>query len=225
LLLKSKIFSKKLDPFFVYRYSITTLFSIFFPMSIDPKTIQELRSLTGISIAKCKSALEEADGDINAAIDHLRKQGESAAAKRSDRATPEGAVLSYIHDHKIGVLIQLGCETDFVAKNEDFQKLGMDIAMHIVASSPLYLSPEDISEEVKAKEIEIYKEQLKDSNKPEEIMNKIMDGKIKKFTEENALLTQPFVKDSDMTIEQLLKDATLKMGEKIVVVDFKRMSI
>ena len=194
-------------------------------MSVSAQDVAQLRAITGISMGKCKTALEETGGDKEKAIAYLRKQGEVTADKRSDRETTQGAIITYVHDNKMGVILKLTCETDFVAKNADFINLGKDIAMHIVASNPLYISPEDIDQEEIKKEKEIYIAQLEKENKPEHILEKILEGKIKKFKEENALLTQSFVKNPDISVGELIKQAIAKMGENICVGDFKRMCI
>lgn len=173
----------------------------------------------------CKRALEEANGDENKAVDILRKKGESKAASRSERATGQGVVVSYIHtNNKLGVLLQLGCETDFVARNEDFQALAKDIAMHAAAMNPLYISPNDVPQELIEKEKEIWRAQLAKEGKPEKMFDKIMEGKEKKFREEVSLLKQPFVKNPELLVEKLITDAMLKIGENVRVVRFTRYS-
>lgn len=195
-------------------------------MSIDIHQLKSLRDKTGVSIQLCKSALEEANGDEAKAIEILRKKGAAKAEKRSDRSTGEGTVQSYIHGNgKIGVLIQLNCETDFVAKNEEFVQLARDLAMHVAATAPKHTSPDEVPAELVAKEKEIWTEQLQKEGKPENIMENILTGKEKKFREENALLTQQFVKNPDKTVGELLKEAIHKLGENITVGDFMRYSI
>lgn len=184
-----------------------------------------LREKTGVSLSSCKRALEEAAGDELMAIDILRKKGEAKAVERGQRATGEGIVASYVHsNNKIGVLVQLGCETDFVAKSDDFKNLGKDLAMQIAATNPLCIRPGDIDEQILIKEREIWAEQLKKEGKPAQIVDKILEGKEKKFREEQALLTQTFVKDPERTIENLLSDGVLKLGENIQIVAFTRYS-
>lgn len=198
---------------------------VFFGMAISLEQIKALREKTGVSMQSCKKALEETNGNEDKAIDILRKKGEAKAVERSERATGQGVVASYIHtNNKIGVLVQLGCETDFVAKNEDFQALGRDIAMHVAAMNPLYLSPADVQPELVEKEREIWKSQLAKEGKPEKMWDKIMEGKEKKFREEVSLLSQPFVKNPEITIEKLIADALLKLGENIKVMRFTRYS-
>lgn len=174
----------------------------------------------------CKKALEETKGDESKAIDWLRKKGEAKAIERGERTTGEGIVVSYIHgNNKIGVLVQLGCETDFVARSPDFQQLAKDIAMHVAAMNPLVIAPEEVQPELVEKEREIWKAQLAKEGKPEAMVDKILVGKEKKFREEIALLKQPFVKDSEMNIEKLVSDAVLKLGENIKVVRFTRYAL
>lgn len=188
--------------------------------------IKSLREKTGVSMQACKKALEEAGADEKKAVEILRKKGETKAVERGERTAGEGVVVSYIHGNgKIGVLVQLGCETDFVAKNEDFQALAKDIAMHAAAMNPLYISPTEVSSELVEKEKEIWKGQLAKEGKPEKMFDKILVGKEKKFREEVSLLTQPFVKNPEVTIEKLLADAILKLGENIKLVRFTRYSI
>lgn len=187
--------------------------------------IQSLREKTGVSLQSCKKALEESHGDLGKAIEILRKKGEVKAVERAGRETGQGVVASYIHSNvKLGALVQLGCETDFVARGEDFQVLAKDIAMHVAASNPLYISPDDVSSELVEKEREIWKSQFAKEGKPEKMFPQIMKGKEKKFREEISLLTQPFVKNPEMTVEQLIKDAMLKLGENIRIVRFNRFS-
>lgn len=192
-------------------------------MSISLELIKQLRDSTGVSMTSCKKALEETNGDIQKAVDLLRKKGEAKAVERSERSTGQGTVASYIHQNgKIGVLVQLGCETDFVAKNEDFQQLARDIAMHIAGMSPLSLTPEEVPTEIINKEKEIWREQLANEGKKEDIIENIMQGKEKKFREESSLLKQAFIKNPEVTIEQLLNEAIIKLGENIKVMNFAR---
>ncbi|MEW6456047.1 MAG: translation elongation factor Ts [Acidobacteriota bacterium] len=185
--------------------------------------VKELRNRTGISIMECKKALEESKGDIEKAIEILRKKGFERAEKISGRETYQGAIGSYIHmKGKIGVLVELGCETDFVSQNEEFQNLVKDIAMHIAAMNPKYISQDSIPENILNKEREIYRDQLISSGKPEAVIEKIIDGKMKKFYEEVCLLEQPFVKDEKMKVKQYLAHYINKFGENIVVRRFVR---
>lgn len=188
--------------------------------------IKNLRERTGAGIVEVKKALEEADGNDEKAIEILRKRGQEKAMKKSDRAAGEGVVSSYIHSNgRVGAIVKLLCETDFVGRNEEFKALAQDIAMHITAANPKYLKPEDVSAEVVAKEKEIWTAQLEAEKKPEDIMNKILEGKEKKFREENALLTQPFIKNSDQTIGELLTEKISKIGENIQIGDFSRFEL
>lgn len=195
-------------------------------MNATLEQIKELREQTGVSMMNCKTTLNETNGDMDKAIDILRKKGEIKAASRSDRATGQGVVTSYIHsNNKLGVLLHLGCETDFVAKNEDFISLAKEIAMHIAASAPLYMDPSEVPEELIEKEKEIWRDLLKQEGKPEKMWDQIMEGKENKFRDEVSLLKQPFVKNPETTIEQLLTDSMMKIGENIKIEKFKRFAI
>lgn len=191
---------------------------------VQASEVQKLRQKTGISMMECKKALEEAGGDFEEAFKILRQKGEKVAVKKSEREAGQGVVEAYIHGNgRVGVLLRLSSETDFVAKNEEFKKLAHDIAMHIAAMNPHYISPEDIPREVKEAERQIYQEQNKD--KPEEIRQKIIEGKLQKFAEENSLLNQPFIKNEDKTVGEVIKEAISKLGENIKVGDFARFEI
>ena len=195
-------------------------------MAISAKQVQELRERTGAGMMECKRALEETNGDMEKAIDLLRTKGAAKAAKRAGRETREGAVGSYIHmGGRIGVLVELSCETDFVARNEMFQSLIKDLAMHIAAADPLAIDESGIPSEVAERERAIYVEQVKAEGKPEKIWDKIVDGKMKKFFQERTLLQQPFVKNPDMTVQQLIAESAAKTGENIVVRRFVRYSV
>ena len=195
-------------------------------MAVSLDQIKELREMTGASMMACKKALEESGGDLQKAVEYLRKKGEAKAAERSDRSTGQGAVASYIHGNsRLGVLVQLGCETDFVAKTDDFKGLAYDIAMHAAAMNPLNINPDEVSHELLEKEREIWKAQLINEGKNEKMIDNILVGKEKKFREENALLKQAFVKNPEITIEQVLMDAQTRMGENIKVVRFSRFSL
>lgn len=190
------------------------------------KDIQQLRAQTGAGIMDVKKALEEASGDVEKAKDILRKRGAAIAAKKGSREAKEGLVVSYIHaGSKVGVLLKLYCETDFVALTEEFQQLARDIAMHIAATDPEYLSPKDIPHEVMDKEKEIYKEQFKDSGKSDDVTNKIIEGKLNKFVGEVSLLQQAFVKDQDKSIAKLIEEHIAKLGENIQVGEFVRYEL
>ena len=193
---------------------------------ISAKDVKELRDRTGAGMMECKGALSEAGGDMERAIDILRAKGAAKAAKRAERETREGAVGSYIHmGGKIGVLVEVGCETDFVARNDEFQKLVRDIAMHIAAASPVAVRREDFAADLVERERGVYREQMKESGKPEQIWDKIIDGKIEKFYAEQALLEQPFVKDPDITVGELITSASAKTGEKVEVRRFTRYAL
>ena len=195
-------------------------------MAITAKDVKELRDRTGAGMMECKSALEEAGGDAEKAIDILRAKGAAKAAKRSGREASEGTVGSYVHmGGKIGVLIEVNCETDFVARNDEFQRLVRDIAMHIAAANPSAVRREDIDADLIERERGVYREQMRESGKPEHIWDKIVDGKLEKFYEEAALLEQPFVKNQDITVGQLITDASSKTGENIVVRRFTRFAL
>lgn len=192
-------------------------------MPISAEQIKALREKTGVSMQACKKALEETSGDESKAIDVLRKKGEAKAIERRERITGQGVITSYIHsNNKIGVLLQLGCETDFVAKSDDFQYLAKEIAMHAAAMNPLYVSPDEVPAELVEKEREIWKMQLAKEGKPEKMFDKILEGKEKKFREEISLLSQPFVKNPEISVEKLIADVMLKLGENIKIVRFTR---
>lgn len=188
--------------------------------------IKKIRERTGAGIVVIKKALDEANGNEEKAIEILRKEGQSKAVKKADREAHEGIVASYVHsNNRVASLVKLYCETDFVARNSEFQELAKDIAMHIVAMAPKYLKPEEVTEEAVEKEKEIWKAQLAQEGKPVEMVEKIMGGKEKKFREEAALLTQPFVKDPSMTIQQLVVEKIGKIGEKIEIGEFSRIEL
>jgi elongation factor Ts len=185
--------------------------------------IKALRERTGAGIVEVKKALDEAKGNEEQAIEILRKNGQAKAVKKGDRETAEGVVVSYIHSNqRVGALVKLACETDFVARNEEFQELAHDIAMHITALAPKYIRPEEVTEVDLAKEKEIWAEQLANEGKPAEMLEKILGGKEAKFRNESALLTQPFIKNPDVTIEQLITEKIHKLGENIQVTSFVR---
>jgi elongation factor Ts len=188
--------------------------------------IKELRELTGAGIMDVKEALLEAGDDRDAALDILRKKGMAKLAKKADRVAKEGIVESYIHaGGRIGALVELNCETDFVARTEDFKNLAKELALHIAAANPLYVSREDVPAEVVAKEMEIYKEQSAGAGKSEDVMQKMMEGKLEKYFEESCLLEQPFVKDSGKKISDLISESTAKMGENVQVRRFARFML
>ncbi|MEX0980349.1 MAG: translation elongation factor Ts [Gemmatimonadota bacterium] len=195
-------------------------------MAISAKDVKTLRDRTAAGMMDCKRALEETEGDMEAAIDLLRSRGAAKAAKRADKAANEGTIGSYVHfGGRIAVIVELNCETDFVANTDDFQQLAKDIAMHVAAANPLAVSAEDIPEDVVERERQVYLEQVRNEGKPEAIQEKIVDGKMRKFFEETTLLKQPFVKDPDRTVEQLITDTAAKTGEKINVARFARFEV
>lgn len=195
-------------------------------MSVDTKKIMALREQTGAGMVAVKKALDEAMGDEAKAIEILRKQGQKAAAKKQERETKEGLVYAYVHTTgKIGALVEVLCETDFVARNEDFKELCNDLAMQIVATDPLYLHQTDVPAEVIDKEKDIYREALLNEGKPATMVEKIIEGKLGKYFEEVCLLNQPFIKDEDKTIGDLIEEKTAKLGEKLEVRRFQRFQI
>jgi elongation factor Ts len=194
-------------------------------MGISAEQVKELREKTGVGFMECKSALQEANGDMEAAVTVLRKRGLASAAKKSGRETKDGLIGSYIHNGKIGVLVEVNCESDFVAKNTDFQNLVKDLAMHVAASDPRFLSKEDVTEEVLAKEREIYKEQARSTGKPENVLDKIVEGRISKFYSEACLLEQPFVKEPAITVREHVAAHIQKIGENIQIRRFVRLKL
>lgn len=195
---------------------------------IDPKLIAQLRTQTGAGIVDCKKALEESGGDFAGAVEQLRKRGQKVAANKQERETKEGLVYAYTHSNgKAGALVELLCETDFVARNDDFKQLAHDVALQIVAMNPLYVRPDDVPTEVIDKEIEIYKEQMGGtlSGKPQEMIDKIMQGKVAKYYEEVCLLKQKFIKEDSMTVEDVITRIIAKVGENIQVRRFSRFSL
>jgi elongation factor Ts len=194
--------------------------------TISAAMVKELREKTGAGIMDCKEALSECNGDISKAVDFLRKKGLATAAKRAGRATTEGIIESYIHmDSKLGVLVEISCETDFVAKNDDFKEFAKNIAMHIAATNPVSIRPEEVPEETIEKEKEIYRAQVLEMGKPEQIVDKIVEGKLKKFFKESCLMNQDYVRDPNITIEDLLNEMVAKIGENITIKRFARFKI
>ena len=194
-------------------------------MSISAEQVKELREKTGVGFMECKSALQEAKGDMEAAITILRKRGLASAAKKSGRETKDGLIGTYVHNGKIGVMVEVNCESDFVARNADFQVLVKDIAMHIAASDPRFLRKEDVTEEVLASEREIYKEQARSTGKPESVLEKIVEGRMTKYYAEACLLEQPFVKDPAITVRDHIATHIQKIGENIQVRRFVRFRL
>ena len=195
-------------------------------MEITASMVKELRSKSGAGIMECKGALKEAGGDVEEAVTVLRKKGLAKAEKKSDRAAGDGAIGTYIHPgNKIGVMLKLHCETDFVANTDDFQNLIKDICMHIAASKTRYISRDEVTQEDLNKEREIFAHQAKESGKPEKIIEKIVDGKIGKFYEENCLLDQPFIKEPGISVGEMIKQKIAVLGENIAVGNFTRFEI
>ncbi len=195
-------------------------------VQINQSLVKDLRERTSAGIMDCKKALEEKNGDIEAAIEYLRQKGISKAAKKSVREASEGCISSYIHaGGKLGVLVEVNCETDFVAKTEDYKELSKDIAMHIAAMNPIYIKREDIPLDVLEKEKNIYREQIATSGKPANVIEKIVQGKIEKYYTEVCLLEQPFVKIPEKSIQELITEKISKLGENIVVKRFVRFKI
>ena len=194
--------------------------------TISAAMVKELRDKTGAGIMDCKEALTDSDGNIEAAIDSLRKKGIATAKKRAGRTASEGTIQSYIHmGGKIGVMVEVNCETDFVAKNDDFREFAKNIAMHIAATNPVGITPDDVPEDIIGREKDIYRAQALETGKPENILDKIAEGKLQKFFKENCLLQQPYVRDPDMTIEDLLNETIGKIGENITIKRFCRFQI
>jgi len=192
-------------------------------MQITSGMVKELRDKTGAGIMDCKEALTASEGSMDDAVDFLRKKGLQSAAKRSARTTREGIIESYIHTgNRLGVLLEVNCETDFVARTDDFQTFVRDLAMHIAASNPLYISKDDVPEAVLEKERAILEEQAKQAGRPEQVIPKIVEGRLQKYYEEHCLLEQPFVKNPDITVDEMLKEQIAKMGENITVGRFTR---
>lgn len=192
-------------------------------MSVTIENIKKLRDMTGAGMMTAKAALVETNGDIDAAVTALRKAGVAKAAKRAERTAGAGTIASYVHSERIGVLVEVNCETDFVARTEDFKTFARDIAMHIAAAAPEYVRPEDVPAKVLDKERDVYGEELK--GKPEAVQSKIMDGKIAKFYEGVCLIKQPYIKDGDKSIEELTTELIAKTGENIVIRRFSRLEL
>ena len=190
-------------------------------MAITAKMVSELRSRTGAGIMECKKALTETNGDIDVAIQKLREQGLKASELKGSRAAEEGLIVSYIHPgSRVGTLVELNCETDFVARTEQFQELAKEIAMQVAAAKPKYVKPEDVPAEALEAEKSILKAQAEQEGKPPHIAERIVEGRISKFYSETCLLQQPYIRDTDKTIETLVKDAIAQLGENIVVKRF-----
>ena len=191
-------------------------------MKITAELVKQLREKTGVGFMECKIALQEANGDLEAAVTILRKKGLSASAKKAGRETKEGSIGCYVHNGKIGVMVELNCESDFVARNDDFQALLHDLAMQIAASDPRFVRKEDVTADVLAKEREIYREQARATGKPENVLDKIVEGRMAKFYAETCLLEQPFVKEPGIAVKDHIASHVQKIGENIQVRRFVR---
>lgn len=194
-------------------------------MSISASDVKELRARSGAGMMDCKKALKECEGDMEKAIDFLRKKGLAVAQKKQGRVAAEGKIGSYVHSGKIGVMVEVNCETDFSAKNAEFNEFVKDVAMHICAADPKFLKADEMSDSFKKREAEIYAAQLKDQGKPENMIPKIVEGKLAKLAQEVCLYEQKFVKDPDKTINDLLNELTLKIGEKISIRRFIKYNL
>lgn len=197
-------------------------------MASSAEQVKELRDRTGAGVMDCKAALEASQGDIQGAVEHLRKKGLADAAKKAHREAKDGVVASYIHPgSKIGVLVEINCETDFVARTDDFQQLVKDVAMQVAAANPSFVSREEVPGAVVEKEREIYRQQMADQKKPPQVIDKIIEGKLEKFYAESCLLEQPFIRDATgkTRLKDMVDQATAKMGERIVVKRFARFQV
>jgi elongation factor Ts len=190
---------------------------------LDIEKIKQLREITGAGMMKAKEALAETGGDLEKAIDVLRKSGQASAAKRAEREARAGLIEAYVHSGRIGVLVELNCETDFVARTDDFKNLAKDLAMHVAASNPEYVNPEDVPADVVERERAIYANDT--AGKPDDIAEKMITGRLEKFYEQACLVRQPFIKDPDKSVDQLVKEVIAKTGENIVVRQFKRVEL
>ncbi len=194
--------------------------------AISAQLVKELRQATGAGVLDCKEALEANDGDLDKAVVYLREKGMAAAARRASREAKEGLVGSYIHaGSKVGALVEVNCETDFVAHTDEFQELAHDLAMQVVAAKPSYLTPEDVPAEILEEEKVKYREQMRDSGKPDQIVERVVEGKLQKFYEEACLMEQPFIKDNAITVGELVKQKNALLGENIVVRRFVRLEV
>jgi elongation factor Ts len=194
-------------------------------MAVSIEEVKRLKDLTGVGLTDAKAALDEVGGDFDAALDAMRKKGLTKADKRAEREASEGIVVTYNHDSRIGVVVELNCETSFVAKTEEFKQLGQDIAMHIVASNPEFISSDDISEEVRAEKANEFKDKVIAEGKPADIAENIVEGMLKKYFAERCMMDQPFVKDQDKDVAMLIKEHIAKLGENIVVRKMARIEL
>ena len=194
--------------------------------AISAQMVKELREKTGAGMMDCKNALKDCQGDLEKAVDFLRKKGLATAAKRAGRALSEGTVQTYIHlGGRLGVMVEVGCETDFVAKNDDFVAFAKNMAMQIAATNPVGIKPEDVPQAIIDREMEIYRAQAKELGKPENILDKIAEGKLQKFYKDNCLLNQAYVKDPNLTVQDLLNELIAKIGENISVKRYARFQV
>jgi len=192
-------------------------------MNISANMVKELREKTGAGVMDCKRALEESNGDVDKAIEYLRKQGIASAAKKAHRETKEGLIVSYIHPgNRLGVLLEVNCETDFVARTDEFRELAKNLAMQVAAANPLAVTREDLPQDLVEKEKEIYRAQAKEGGKPDNIVDRIVEGKMEKFYQEVCLLEQPFIKDPEKSVKDIVIEAIAKLGENISVRRFVR---
>ena len=195
-------------------------------MAIDAKTVKQLRDKTGAGMMDCKNALTESNGDLDGAVDHLRKSGAAKAEKKGERETKEGLVYSYIHaGGRLGVMIEVNCETDFVAKTDGFIELAHNLAMQIAATNPISLDKDSVSIDVVAKEKEIYTDQAKSSGKPDNIIEKMVEGRLSKFYQENCLMEQAYIKDPDKKVVDLMTETIATLGENITISQFTRFAV
>lgn len=194
-------------------------------MSVSLEAIKRLKDLTGVGLSDAKAALVESEGDFDKALEAMRKKGLTRAEKKGDREAREGLVDSYVHSGRIGVLVEVNCETDFVARTDDFKSLVHDIALHISATAPAYVSIEDVPAEERERKTAEFSEKAKSEGKPENMIAQIVEGQVKKYFAEKTLLEQPFVKNPDMTVGGLIKDHIARLGENIVVSQFKRIEL
>lgn len=195
-------------------------------MATTSEMVKELRQATAAGVLDCKKALDASDGDFDKAVEYLREKGLAAAAKRAGRAASDGIISVYVHHgSRVAAMVELNCETDFVARTEEFQTLAHDLAMQVTATQPQFLTREDIPPKVIETEERTYREEMADQNKPEHILDRIVEGKLKKFYQETCLLEQPFIKDDDLTVDDLIKNAIAKIGENIVLRRFVRYQI
>jgi elongation factor Ts len=195
-------------------------------MDISAEQVKTLREKTGVGLMDCKEALKASAGDMDKAVDYLREKGLAKLAKRAGRATLEGCILSYIHTGgKVGAMVEVNCESDFVAKTKEFQEFAKDLAMQVTASNPSFVKREDVPEEVREHEKTIYRKQALDSGKPEKILDKIAEGKLEKFYQEVCLMEQPFIKNPDITVKELLQGLVTKLGENMAIRRFTRFQL